>query len=53
MGCNCNGGGGSALGNYEVKDSAGKVVRRFTAVREVEVTAFAAKLSGATWKKTS
>jgi hypothetical protein len=54
MGCNCGGsGGGSALANYEVKDKNGKTVRTFSAVREVEVTAFAAKNSGYTWRKTS
>ncbi len=52
MGCNC-GGGGSGLGNYEVKDAAGKVVKTFSAVKEIEAKAFAAKLTGATWRKTS
>jgi hypothetical protein len=52
MGCNC-GGGGSGLGNYEVKDSAGKTVKTFAAVKEIEAKAFAAKLPGATWRKTS
>lgn len=52
MGCNC-GGGGSGLGNYEVKDSTGKVIKKFTAVRETEAKAFAAKTSGSTWSKTS
>lgn len=52
MGCNC-GGGGSGLGNYEVKDKDGTVVKNFTAVTETEAKAFAARLSGATWRKTS
>lgn len=52
MGCNC-GGGGSGLGNYQVKDADGKVVKTFTAVRETEAKAFAAKTPGATWSKTS
>lgn len=52
MGCNC-GGGGSGLGNYEVKDASGTVVKKFAAVRETEVKAYAAKLAGATWRKTS
>lgn len=53
MGCNC-GGGGSGLGNYEVKDATtGKVVKTFTAVRETEAKAFAAKTPNATWRKTS
>lgn len=52
MGCNC-GGGGSGLGNYEVKDAQGKVVKTFSAVRETEAKAFAAKLAGSTWRKTS
>ena len=51
MGCNC--GGGSGLGNYEVKDANGKVIKNFTAVRETEVKAFAAKTAGSTWRKTS
>lgn len=53
MGCNCGNNGGSQLGNYQVKDSTGKVVKNFTAVKQIEVTAFAAKLPGATWIKTS
>ncbi len=54
MGCNCGGSGGSsALANYEVKDKDGKTVKTFSAVREVEVTAFAAKNPGSTWRKTS
>lgn len=52
MGCNC-GGGGSGLGNYEVKDAQGNTLRRFTAVRETEAKVFAAKTVGATWRKTS
>jgi hypothetical protein len=52
MGCNC-GGGGSGLGNYEVKDANGNVLKRFTAVRETEAKVFAARTAGATWKKTS
>jgi hypothetical protein len=52
MGCNC-GGGGSGLGNYEVKDSKGVTVKTFSAVRETEAKAFAAKTPGATWRKTS
>ena len=51
-GCNC-GGGGSGLGNYEVKDKAGKVVKKFTAVRKTEADVFAAKMAGATVSKTS
>lgn len=52
MGCNC-GGGGTGLGNYEVKDKNGTVVKTFAAVRETEAKVFAAKISGATWRKTS
>jgi hypothetical protein len=52
MGCNC-GGGGSGLGNYEVKDASGNTVKTFSAVRETEAKAFAAKMPGATWRKTS
>lgn len=52
MGCNC-GGGGSGLGNYEVTDKDGKVIKKFTAVRQTEVTTFAAKNPESTWKKTS
>lgn len=52
MGCNC-GGGGSSLGNFEVRDSNGNVVKTFTAVTETEVKTFAAKMAGATWRKTS
>jgi hypothetical protein len=44
MGCNC-GGGGTGLGNYEVKDASGKVIKTFGAVRETEAKAFAAKVS--------
>lgn len=51
MGCNC-GGGGSALANYEVKLADG-TTKKFAAVRETEVTVFAAKNPGSTWKKTS
>lgn len=52
MGCNC-GGGGSGLGNYEVKDANGKVIKTFSAVREIEPKTFAARTPGATWRKTS
>jgi hypothetical protein len=52
MGCNC-GGGGSGLGNYEVKDANGTVIKTFSAVRETEAKAFAAKTPGTTWRKTS
>lgn len=52
MGCNC-GGGGSGLGNYVVKDANGKELKKFTAVRETEVKAFAAKTANSTWSKTS
>lgn len=52
MGCNC-GGGGSALANYEVKDSSGAVIKTFSAVTEVEVKTFAARTAGSTWRKTS
>jgi hypothetical protein len=52
MACNC-GGSGSALGNYVVKDAAGKVIKTFTAVRETEAKVFAAKTPGAIWSKTS
>jgi len=52
MGCNC-GGSGSALANYEVKDANGKTIKTFSAVRQTEVTAFAAKNPGSTWRKTS
>lgn len=54
MGCNC-GGGGSQLANYEVtyvKDGV-QQKKQFNAVRQTEVTAFAAKTPGATWRKTS
>lgn len=60
MGCNCGGsGGGSALGNFKVKAAAGKTFpdgtteKTFSAVRQIEVTAFAAKNPGSTWSKTS
>lgn len=54
MGCNCGGsGGGSALGNYVVKGKDGKTLKTFSAVRQIEVTAFAAKNPGSTWSKTS
>lgn len=52
MGCNC-GGGGSGLGNFEVKNKDGKVVKTFTAVRETEAKVFAARLPGSTWAKIS
>ncbi len=52
MGCNC-GGGGSGLGNYEVKNDKGEVIKKFTAVRETEAIAFAAKVPGSNWRKTS
>lgn len=52
MGCNC-GGGGSGLGNYEVRDAQGNTLKRFTAVKETEAKVFAAKTTGATWRKTS
>ena len=52
MGCNC-GGGGSGLGNYVVTDAAGKELKRFSAVKETEAKAFAAKNPGSTWRKTS
>lgn len=52
MGCNC-GGGGTGLGNYQVKDKDGKVIKTFTAVRETEAKAFSAKMPGTTWSKTS
>lgn len=52
MGCNC-GGGGSGLGNYEVKDAQGNVIKTYTAVRETEAKVFAARRPGATWRKTS
>lgn len=54
MPCNC-GGGGSGLGNYEVKYTVdGKAMtKKFTAVRETEAKAFAAKTPGATYAKTS
>lgn len=51
MGCNC--GGGSGLGNYEVKDADGKVLKQFSAVKETEAKVFAARTPGATWRKTS
>lgn len=59
MGCNCGGGGGSGLGNYKVKAKPGttfpdgKTEKTFTAVRETEAKAFAARHTGATWEKTS
>ncbi len=52
MGCNC-GGGGSGLGNYEVRDADGKVIKRFTAVKETEARVFAAKVPGSSYAKTS
>lgn len=52
MGCGC-GGGGSGLGNYVVRDKDGKELKKFTAVRETEAKAFAAKTAGSTWAKTS
>jgi hypothetical protein len=52
MGCNC-GGGGSGLGNYVVKDANGNTVKKFTAVRETEAKAHAAKIPGSTYAKTS
>lgn len=58
MGCNC-GGGGSALANYEVKAADGKTLsdgsttKKFSAVRETEVTVFTAKNPGSTYRKTS
>jgi hypothetical protein len=53
MGCNC-GGNGSGLGNYVVKNATtGEVIKRFTAVRETEAKAFAAKTPNTTWAKTS
>lgn len=52
MGCNC-GGGGSALANYEVLNASGQVIKRFSAVKQIEVTTFAAKTPGTTWRKTS
>lgn len=52
MGCNC-GGGGSGLGNYEVKNAQGQVIKTFSAVRETEAKAYAARVTGSTWRKTS
>lgn len=52
MGCNC-GGGGSGLGNYEVKNADGNVIKTFTAVRETEAKAFSARTPGTTWRKLS
>lgn len=52
MACNC-GGGGSGLGNYVVKNKDGVTVKTFAAVRETEAKAFAAKVPGSTWQKTS
>lgn len=58
MGCNC-GGGGSGLGNYVVKAAPGKTFsdgstsKTFTAVRETEAKAFAARNPGSEWRKTS
>jgi len=52
MGCNC-GGGGSGLGNYEVRDAQGNLLKRFTASLETEAKVFAARTPGATWRKTS
>lgn len=52
MACNC-GGGGSGLGNYEVKGPDGSVIKKFTAVKETEAKVFAAKVPGSTWSKTS
>jgi len=54
MGCNC-GGGGSALGNYKVTwtENGEKKEKTFTAVRQTEAVAFAARKPGAEWSKTS
>jgi hypothetical protein len=54
MGCNC-GGGGSGLGNYKVvyTENGAQKTKEFTAVRETEAKAFAAKYPGATYSKTS
>lgn len=52
MGCNC-GGSASQLANYEVKDANGNVIKTFSAVKQIEVTTFAAKNPGTTWRKTS
>jgi hypothetical protein len=52
MACNC-GGGGSGLGNYEVTNASGVVVKRFTAVKETEAKVFAAKTPGSSYRKTS
>jgi hypothetical protein len=53
MGCNC--GGNSGLANYEVvyTQNGEKKTKTFSAVKEVEVTAFAAKNPGSTYRKTS
>lgn len=53
MGCGCGSNGGTTLGNFEVRDSSGTVVKTFTATTETEVKVFAAKLSGATYRKLS
>jgi len=53
MGCNCGGsGGGSQLANFEVTLADGSK-KTFSAVKQIEVTTFAAKNPGSTWKKTS
>lgn len=54
MGCNC-GGNASALANYEVvyTENGESKKKTFSAVQQIEVTAFAAKKPGATWRKTS
>lgn len=51
MGCGC-GGGGSALGNWEVKDQSGTVVKTLNATTETEAKIFAQKVNG-TYRKTS
>lgn len=51
MGCGC-GGGGSALGNWEVKDANGAVVKTFSATTETEAKIFAQQIKG-TYRKTS
>lgn len=53
MGCNC--GGGSQLANYEVTYTENGVEKKkqFSATTQTEVTAFAARHPGSTWRKTS
>lgn len=52
MGCNC-GGGGTGLGNYQVKNAKGEVIKTFSAVKETEAKVFASRNPGSTYSKTN